>query len=135
MTTVTHLFPNPDGASEHSESFTLRSQVTIYAFGLGAGDRVTFEALSVPAPEFACACPPGRATLPGVTGIIQLHCCGEPIELSEANPYVILDAPQNVQIRAKLESDNPEFVTVWMVNTDTKNPAPWQQGCPCEREQ
>lgn len=116
-----------------STPFDLIDQVTVQAMGLHAGDEVHLEIvlLSDMTPP-ACACPPGRPTLPAVIDAVPLSCCGEPVVLSRDQPFVVLDAPQGSKLRARLETTMQDTQVVWFQNTATPNVNDRLRGCPCE---
>lgn len=101
----TTLF-NPSSISGVSlVNFTIDSQVTVAALGLPAGATVTFEMVQISSPVRETICP-GSCEIPPVqfpseTAWQPLMCCeGQPVRVNTANPYIVLDAPQHVRLRA-----------------------------------
>ena len=101
----TTLF-NPSSISGVSlVNFTIDSQVTVAALGLPAGAHVRFEMVQISSPMREQICP-GSCEIPAVqfpleTAWQPLMCCeGQPVRVNAANPYVVLDAPQHVRLRA-----------------------------------
>lgn len=122
-----------------SVPFEVADQVTVYAFGLEPTQRVAFymTGLSeVMKASCGTGCPPS-VTLPTVVDEMQLACCGAPIYLTRAQPWVIIDSPQAVKIRAKLESSLgapqvPEAQTfIGYRPTNTANVNDRMRGCAC----
>jgi hypothetical protein len=86
-------------------NFTIVQQVTVAALGLPAGASVTFEMvqLSTPARDVmgqgCCEIPTDRLT--SETAWQPLMCCeGKKVTLDSASPFIVLDAPQHVRLRA-----------------------------------
>lgn len=120
-----------------SDTFQILSQVTVYALGLQPGDVVSFYvALVSDIVRSACVCPPGNVVLPAVVDEVQLTCCGEPVTLTPDKPFVVLDAPQNIRMRAKLTQLDPDeplsTQVVWYNVTNTANVNDRLRGCPCQ---
>jgi len=88
-----------------SEPFTLRGQVTLFAKGLQGADKVIVEIVTItragPSGDVCC---PGTVVLPEVQDTVPLiYTCGceeRPVELTAAKPWAVLDAPQQVPLRA-----------------------------------
>lgn len=120
---------------EVSPSFWINSQLTVVAFGLAEEDEITFEAVAVPAPlADPCKCPPSKVSMPSVADRFPLQCCGEDIKITSDRPYVILDAPQHITLRAVLHSKHPELIRAWAATTNTPNLSQWQKGCGCDNK-
>lgn len=119
-----------------SDTFQINSQVTIYALGLQPGDVVSFyTCLISDLVRAACVCPPGNVVLPAVIDEVQLTCCGEPVILTPDKPFVVLDAPQGVRMRAKLTQFDPnEPLSTQIVWFNVTNSAinDRLRGCPCQ---
>lgn len=125
----------PHHVEPESDTFQIEygKQMTIAAIGLEGDDHIEFQMVHVPSvdPDH-CACPPGVATLPTVSGYITLTCCGEPIRLTPENPVVVLDSPQRMLLRAVLNADDTQAIYAWALETDTRNVTDRMRGCPCE---
>ena len=120
-----------------SDTFEILSQITVYALGLQPGDVVSFYVTLVSdIVRSACVCPPGVVVLPGVADEVQHTCCGVPVTLTPEKPFVILDAPQGIRMRAKLTQFDPNeplsTQVVWYNNTNTANVNDRLRGCPCQ---
>lgn len=130
-----------DSVDGVSPTFSVDEQATIYAAGLAPGDTVSLEMVLISDPVKAdpCACPPGNVTLPGVEDAMPLQCCGELITLSRERPYVIIDAPLNQLLRARLHQAAPDTQIdtqrVWTRPTKTANVNDRLRGCPCGADQ
>lgn len=119
--------------SPYSPVFSVKKQVTVFAFGLEAGDYIEFELVYVPtASGDPCECVPFQAELPQVGATAPLMCCSGRIRLTNTTPFVIIDAPQSVGIRAVLTAADPTAVVAWLEETDTPNVTDRLRGCPCE---
>lgn len=138
-------------ATEYSlRFFSFRHQVTIQAVGLHPEDVITFEVVHLesgtPDELHGCFIKPGE--LPRIAGVETLLCFGcdegeegeAPVEvrLTANNPVVILNAPQNVILRAKYDGPGIGTSQVWAtIETDTESLLPGQDGCPgvcCEHD-
>lgn len=127
------FYPNKMTTTSDSFVIPIGGQVTVFAFGLEPDDEITFDMLYVPSlAGDPCDCPPGgQAELPQAAAVERLRCCGESIRLTYDNPYVILDSPQNIFIRANLEAEDTMAVTSWLVTTNTPNVNDRLRGCQC----
>jgi hypothetical protein len=101
----TTLF-NPSSISGVSlVNFTIDTQVTIAALGLPAGASVNIEMVQISTPVRDQLCP-GSCEIPAVqfpseTAWQPLMCCeGKKVTLNAASPYIVIDAPQHVRLRA-----------------------------------
>jgi hypothetical protein len=101
----TTLF-NPSSISGVSlVNFTIDTQVTIAALGLPAGASVNIEMVQISTPVRDQICP-GSCEIPAVqfpseTAWQPLMCCeGKKVTLNAASPYIVIDAPQHVRLRA-----------------------------------
>lgn len=116
-----------------SGAFNVGQQVTVMALGFDSatpGVEVHFELVYVKAlsPE-NCECPPpGPVQIPGVTAAGKLRVGGALVKLSATNPFVVIDAPQYVMLRAVVAGsasdpntvhDALEHLIVWMQPTST----------------
>lgn len=123
-------------------------QITIVAVGMQPEDYITFEAINLKAgaPPIACGCVITAAEMPSVEGIQELKCPAclsetlRPVRLTDRNPIVILDSPQDVLLRAVYHGDGVDVqsVTVWYDETATPNLTDTMRGCPpvcCEDEE
>lgn len=120
-----------------SEPFEVAKQVTVYAYNLQPGEQVAFYLVALSElVKSACGnCPPA-VTLPTVVDEMQLECCGEPVILTRAQPWVIIDSPQAAKIRAKLETSGgtavvPNNQLVVYNETNTLNVNDRMRGCAC----
>lgn len=97
-------------------------QLTIVGLGLTGGDKVTFEMILVPAitPD-NCKCPPKTVVLPTVGATQELRKNGKPLVLDENNSFVVIDSPQNIGLRAVLNTDDVSGIHVFAISTDTKD--------------
>lgn len=124
----------PDHGAKESETFSvpIGGQVTVAAFGLSGGDTVTFEMVLTPAMKAdVCKCPPFKVELPSVGSAEPLRCCTGPVTISATNPYAIIDAPQNIGLRAILNTQDPSGIHVWVFESNTRNVTERMRGCPC----
>ena len=116
-----------------SQPFTIKSQVTVVAFGLEGDDEVTFEVVLLStALQPSCQCPPGQVVMPSVAAAFPLDCCGTPIKLTAERPFVVLDAPQGFPLRAAWNVLPSEGQIVMYEETNTPNLTARLNGCPCE---
>jgi hypothetical protein len=123
---------NRDTISGVSPTFEIREQITIVALGLEPLDVVTIWLVLQTTPvRDPCACPPGQVVLPAVLDEVQLRCCGTPVELTRNSPFVVLDAPQGITMRAKLATLTPSTQSVVYQETSTANVNDRMRGCPC----
>ncbi len=119
-----------------STAFSIDEQVTVMAFGLQPGEEVTFWYVRLSQPfRDPCICPPGLPVLPSVLDEIPVLCCGVPVTLTIARPFVILDSPRGVKLRVKLETLDPlDGQYVAYQETSTPNINDRLRGCPCGQE-
>lgn len=98
-------------------------QLTLLATGLNPGETVGFEILSLtvagPAGDVCC---PGLVNLPDIdwTAPLKVACgCEEPalVELTSDMPYVILNYPQQIFLRAKVDAEDDAVVEVHLYET------------------
>lgn len=129
------------GAGYGLTMFSFRRQATIQAVDLAPGDQITFEVVHFDkgTPDELCGCfiAPGEA--PAISGVQPLTCidCIEEggretdlVMLTPENPIVILDAPQNVILRAKYTGPGLGMSEVWAtIETNTLRLLPGQSGC------
>lgn len=112
--------------------FEIAHQITVVALGLEPLDTVTFWFVLQTTPvRDPCACPPGQVVLPAVLDEVQYLCCDVPVVLTRARPFVVLDAPQGVTMRAKLVTLIPSTQVVAYQETTTVNVNDRMRGCPC----
>jgi len=138
-----------DSSSVELESkvFEIKKQLTIRAIGLQPGDYITFEALSVTAGarSSVCGCFIREATGGAIAGLVELQCptcesdTPQPVRLTERNPIVILDSPQDSLLRALYHGDGVDLQTVLVTaqETETEDLTDSMRGCPpvcCEDE-
>ena len=123
---------NSDTISGISIPFEIRHQITVVALGLEPLDTVTIWLVLQTTPvRDPCACPPGQVVLPSVLDEVQLACCDVPIVLNRDRPFVVLDAPQGISLRAKLVTITPSTQWVGYQETSTANVNDRMRGCPC----
>jgi hypothetical protein len=86
-------------------NFTIDKQVTIAALGLPAGASVTLEMVQLSSPtresmgQGCCEIPADKLT--SETAWQPLMCCeGKKVTLDSASPFIVIDAPQHVRLRA-----------------------------------
>lgn len=129
------LLIDRDTVDATSPAFTLgdNDQVTIFAMGLNPDDRVVFELVMFGGLlNEDCTCPPLAVKPVAVQDVVPLRCCADEIVLTRDRPYVILDAPQNIPLRARLLSVDPvDQQRVWLRHTNTPNPTDYMRGCAC----
>lgn len=108
-------------------------QITIFALGLSGSEYVEFEVVRYTDPmNNGCACPPlvFEPLAPELTSILRK--CDTPLRLTSVRPYVILDAPQAVALRARFVGAGPVVSQrVWFEQTNTPNPTPYMRGYDC----
>lgn len=122
-----------------STTFEIRKEVTVHAQGLEPGDEVEFWIVQLTDPvRDPCACPPGVVTLPSVMDEVPLLCCGDRVILTRERPYVVLDGPQGVYLRAKLTgTDGDPFIgpmttqRVYFVESESRHINDRMRGCAC----
>lgn len=123
-----------------SPIFTIDSQVTISAMGLGSDDYITFQRveMSSQAMPTVCGCaiisaPPG--SIIGVTDLLCPSCGAEEPELvrvTAQNPTVVIDHPQRSAIRAVFNGDlttGEVYVTAKATSTDMSALSSSEKGC------
>lgn len=104
----TTLFNNSSITGTSLVNFTIDSQVTVAAIGLPAGATVTFEMVQLNTPGREAmgngnCCEVPADILPHELAWQPLMCCeGQPVRVNSANPFIVLDAPQHVRLRALL---------------------------------
>lgn len=90
-----------------SEPFTIEKQVTLFATGLQGADKVVVEVVSMsksgPQGDLCC---PGPVALPEVQATTPLIVCGcdgvkAAVELTATNPWVVLNYPHEIPLRAR----------------------------------
>lgn len=126
-----------DSVTPYSRVFMVRKQVTVVALGLAEGQAIQFRMVQLKSGPPVCPCPPLNVQLPDVQFSAPLTCCGDPIELTDVNPYVIIDAPQGVNIQAQYltTTEQPNFVAeVWYTESNTQDVNDRQRGCPCQTQ-
>jgi hypothetical protein len=98
-------------------------QVTLFASGLANTDQVVIEVLTLttsgPAGDLCC---PGPVALPEVVGAVPLTCRnGTVVKMTAKLPWVILGAPQGVQLRARVVTpDSDAVISVHMTPSDSE---------------
>ena len=118
-----------------SDTFEIGRQITIVALGLAPTDVVTVWLVLLTKPvSDPCSCPPGQVQLPGVLDEQQLTCCDTPVTLTRARPFVVLDAPQGIKRRVKIEADTMDTQWVGYDETTSVNIDATSRGCLCAAE-
>ena len=129
-----------------SETFDVDTQLTMFAFGLQANMRVSLWIVKISDPLAArCECPPFPVQLAQVEDEFPHECCNTPVYLTQDAPWVIIDAPQGVKMRAKLEENTgtesapvwelvapPDGQLVYIVETKVQNVTDCMRGCRCD---
>lgn len=143
------LLFDPSNSSLTSRTFRIDEgkQVTIVAIGMQPGDYITFEAIHLiaSAPPIACGCYITEAEMPYIAGVQELKCPAclsetlRPVRLTDRNPSVVLDSPQDTLLRAVYHGTGVDAhtVTVWYDETNTPDLTDTMRGCPpvcCEDE-
>lgn len=108
-----------------SQPFVIEKQVTLFAVGLQGTDKVVVEVVSMnrsgPAGDICC---PGHVALPEVQSTVPLKLCfdceDKPVELTAAKPWVVLDMPQRIPLRARKIVDADAVVEVELYETDSR---------------
>ena len=133
-------------ANLDSPTFEANGQVTIIGMGLQDGDYITFEVVNVvPGAIVPCGCRISTLNPAQIAGTLELICpvCEtdtvRPVRLTERNPVVVIDFPQNTLLRAIYHGDGIDLrtVNVWAENTSTPDLTDAMRGCPpvcCEDE-
>ena len=106
-------------------------QYTLFATGLSGTDQVVIEILTVStsSPFAGDPCCPGQVNLPEVTGAVPLKCRnGVAVRMTADFPWVVLEAPQGVSLRARVIAHIDAIVTVSMTESTGES----CMGCPCE---
>jgi hypothetical protein len=104
----TTLFNNSSITGTSLVNFTIDNQVTVAAIGLPAGATVTFEMVQLNTPGREAmgngnCCEIPADIMPHELAWQPLMCCeGQPVRVNAANPFIVLDAPQHVRLRALL---------------------------------
>lgn len=129
----TELF-RPDVRLKESQTMSIKpgGQITVVAFGLSGNDKVKFEVVLTPAiaPD-NCKCPPGKVELPSVGASAPLIKCGVQPTLDANNSFIVLDAPQNVGLRAVLEADDVAGIYVIALSSNTADVTDLLRGYSC----
>ena len=111
---------------DESAPFVIDKQVTLYARGLQVSDKVVIEVVSMtksgPRGDFCC---PGQVVLPEIDGAVPLlvrDCCADKaVELTALRPWVVLDAPQQVPLRARVVAAQDASVEVELFENTTSS--------------
>lgn len=129
-----------------SPTFEANGQVTVVALGLQPDDYITFEVVHVvPGAKVACGCRVSQINPALIAGTLELQCPScesatlRPVRLTERNPVVVIDVPQNTLLRAIYHGDGIDLRTVnaWYEATATGDLSDAMRGCPpvcCEDE-
>ena len=101
-----------------SEPFTIGvgKAVTLLAKGLQGNDYAIVDIVvtSTSGPQRSECCP-GEVALPEVTSTVPLRCRnGARAILTATHPWLVLDAPQDVELRVRVVADPVSVVTVSM---------------------
>lgn len=125
----------PQDNNEQSDTFFVGhgKQITVFAFGLAPDEYISFEIIFSPAVrKDLCICPPLKAQMPSVADAVPLSCCGQEVRLTSTNGFVIIDAPQNVDMRAVLHAKDRAGIYAWASDSNTSYVTDRMRGCPCE---
>lgn len=98
-----------------SDPFLIESQITIVALGLQTGDTVDFWIDLVSDPVNA----PGGVVLPTILQSTLLQTNGCSVQLTPANNWIVLDAPQGFLLHAQLHIAGPATIQRVMMNENT----------------
>lgn len=123
-----------DTVSGVSATFEVGNQLTVFAANLAGSDYVEFEIVALTPPKKAeCECPP-TVVLPAVNWSAPLKCCGQAVRLTAAQPFVLIDHPQHIKMRARLVTTDVGWSDkiVWAESTNVPNPTDRMRGCPCD---
>lgn len=128
------LFDPVGNVGDISANFqlTVGGQLTLKAVGFDESDPDNYiwvELVVINRFKPADPCCPGPVNLPSVVASVPLRCCGELIRLDANNPYVIIDAPQDSLLRARLEGDTVPMA--WISETKTPDLNDRLRGCEC----
>jgi hypothetical protein len=101
----------------NSDPFKIKQQVTIVASGLQGDDVVEFDVVSITksVPASGDPCCPGQVSLPDFNSAVPLTSCfgctnNDPVKLTAAKPWIVIDMPQQVPLRARVVSSDPSAV-------------------------
>lgn len=105
-------------------------QITLHATGMQPGDQVFVDLLAFtragPAADWCCQTGPYQA---GITEAVPLRCRnGARVVLTSDFPWVTLNAPQSVPLRARVVADDLAQITV---NSEESTAASGCDTCPC----
>lgn len=108
-------------------------QLTLFALGLSGAEVIEFEIVRYTDPmNNGCACPPLAFEPLAPQSVAQLQSCNGPLQLSPTRPFLILDAPQGVPLRARFVGASPVVgQQVWFENTNTPTPTDYMRGYDC----
>lgn len=108
-------------------------QLTIFALGLSEEEAVEFEIVRYADPmNNGCACPPLVFEPVAPQLVAPLQSCNGVLQLTSDRPFLILDAPQGVPIRARFVGPAPVVgQQVWFENTNTPTPTDYMRGYDC----
>lgn len=134
---VNQVLINRNVLSGVSDPFEVAGQITVYAYNLQPGERISFEVVALSElVKTACGSCPPAVVLPSIVDAMPLNCCGEIITLTRDRPWVIIDSPQGAKLRAKLETSAgvavvPSDQLVVYSTTNTLNVNDRMRGCAC----
>lgn len=121
------------GAVSLPFSVPIGGQLTVFALGLVGAEYIEFEIVRYTDPmNNGCACPPlvFEPLAPELTALLQ--SCAGPLQLTTDRPFLILDAPQAVPLRARFVGANPVVSQrVWFEITNTPAPTDYMRGYDC----
>lgn len=106
-----------------SEPFKIQHQITVFASGLQGTDTVEFDVVSITksAPASGDVCCPGQVGLPDINSVNPLKTCdGTAVKLTAAKPWIVIDMPQQVPLRARVVADDAAVVEVEYFETDSR---------------
>ena len=114
-------------------------QITVTAYNLEVGEKVAFFIVALSdVVKGQCGCPPMAVVPATVVDEMPLNCCGAPVILTRSQSWAIIDSPQGVKLRAKLQLiSNSSIVApptdqiVGWKTTNVPNVNDRMRGCAC----
>ena len=119
-----------------STRFRIDNQITVVGYGIPSGGVVTFEAVlysdSGQPPGQANTCTPTLSSgpAPTVLGSSPIICCaGAQVQLTAANPIIVLESPQRTWIRAIYTGPDLGSFIVSVTQSSVSNVTDAMRGC------
>ena len=131
------IFQPRDLLITSTPAIAMPAQMSFIALGLIGAQQIVFEVVTIPGSTFdPCACPPGQVTLPAVTAVMPLTCCGQRVTLTEANPRVVIDELEGFVIRAVKTNGAEMNQNLYLFARETRieNVNDRMRGCGCATE-